>query len=107
MPDIEFHVADEWTAVYLDGKLQTVGDSYLADEWLQGYVGVKVVQVVQDDAFMRGGSSSNTVAKTLDELHDYQLERDRKLAQAQKLRDEAQDLLAQAAVLEEKATRAV
>ena len=38
---IEFHVAGEWTGVYLDGKLIRVGDSYLADEWLQSFVGVK------------------------------------------------------------------
>jgi hypothetical protein len=29
---LEIHYADEWAALYVDGKLERVGDSYLAEE---------------------------------------------------------------------------
>lgn len=41
---IQFRVFGEWTAVYLNGELARVGDSYLADEWLQERCGVEVVE---------------------------------------------------------------
>ena len=66
--NIEIHEDEDWAAVYVDGNLVRVGDAYLADEWLRTYFGVKTVQ---DDAFMRGQTSREGVAKTLDEVLDY------------------------------------
>lgn len=83
MDDIEFHVEEEWTAVYLDGKLVTVGDSYYADEWLQKRCGV--VQVY-DDAFMRGGTDYDSVAQTLQEIEDYKMERYNKVKEIEQLK---------------------
>jgi len=94
---IEFHVAGEWTGVYLDGKLIRVGDSYLADEWLQSFVGVKYVD---DDAFMLGQNGYDGVAQTLDEVATFAAQRDANRAQAAALRDEARRLEAQAKELE-------
>jgi hypothetical protein len=94
--NIEFHVAGAWIAVYLDGKLQRVGDSYLADEWLQSHFNVKVVY---DDAFMRGGDHRDTVANTLDEVRDYALERDQLLSRATELHEQAAELEAKAKAL--------
>ena len=65
---IEIHEDEDWAAVYVDGNLVRVGDAYLADEWLRTHFGVKTVQ---DDAFMRGQTSREGVAKTLDEVLDY------------------------------------
>lgn len=88
---IEFHTYEdsEWTAVYLNGKLERVGDNYLADEWLQQYVGVKVVV---DDAFMCGGRTREDVGQTLEAVAVYREWRERKLAEAKELEDAAQQL---------------
>jgi len=83
--EIEFHINGDWTAVYLDGELQRVGDSYLADEWLQERFGVKVVY---DSAFMRGQASGHGVAKTLDEVEVYRSERDARRARRAELQAE-------------------
>lgn len=82
-----------WSAVYLDGKLQRVGDSYLADEWVREHFGV---ETVQSDDFLRGGTSRADVAPTLDDLRDYADEQAAKQARAKALRDEAARLLAEA-----------
>ena len=98
MPDIQFHRdGGEWTAVYLDGELERVGDHYLADEWLHDYAGVKVVD---DSGFMRGGNSYNDVARTLNEVHEYMRSREDKLAEAASLRAQAAEFLQRATELE-------
>jgi len=98
MADIEFHESDEWTAVYLDGKLIRVGDHYLADEWLREYVGVKTVQ---DDAFFRGGRDRAHVAPTLADLYAYVEARQARLDRAAALREEAERLESEADALEQ------
>lgn len=95
--NIEIHEAEEWSAVYLDGKLVQVGDSYLADEWLRTRFGVKTVQ---DEAFMRGQTSREGVAKTLDEVTDYARSRQERLDRAVALRAEAQRLEDEARAIE-------
>lgn len=89
MSQIEFHEEGEWTAVYEDGKLVRVGDSYLADEWLQAKFGVVVVQ---DDAFMRGQNQREGVAQTLDEVREYREAREARRARVAELRAEADRL---------------
>lgn len=89
--EIEFHRAgEEWTAVYLNGELQRVGDHYLADEWLQQYAGVKEVHnsVCMIDNYR--------AYPTLDEVRAATDERAVKLL-------EAADLERQAAELQERA----
>ena len=93
--NIEIHEADEWAAIYLDGHLVRVGDAYLADEWLRTRFGVKTVQ---DDAFLRGQTSREGVAQTLDEVLDYARAR-------QERQDRAAALRAEAARLEDEAAR--
>ena len=90
---VEIHEAEEWSAVYLDGVLQRVGDSYLADEWVRAHFGVTTVQ---DDAFMRGQNARSGVAPTLTALAQYRDERDAARAEAERLRAEAARLLAEA-----------
>lgn len=96
MSNIEIHEADEWSAVYLDGHLVRVGDSYLADEWLRTHFGVATIQ---DDAFLRGQTSRDGVAKTLDELHAYASARRERMDRAAALRAEAKRLEEEAASL--------
>lgn len=92
-PSVVCYEAGEWTAVYLDGALQRVGDTYLAHEWLVEHFGVLWMQ---DDAFLRGGDGRSDVAKTLEELDEYAAARERRRAEAANLRAEADRLLAQA-----------
>jgi len=94
---VEIHDYDDWSAVYLDGVLQRVGDTYLADEWVREHFGVTTVQ---DNAFMRGQNGRDGVAQTLDEVYDYQRRRDENIAKGAELRAEASRLLAEAAELD-------
>jgi hypothetical protein len=91
--EIEIHEAEEWAAVYLNGHLQHVGDTYLADEWIREHFGVKTIQ---DDAFMRGQTSRDGVAQTVHEVNAYIEDREAKLRRAAELREEAARLLAEA-----------
>ena len=95
--NIEIHEAEEWSAVYLDGKLVLVGDSYLADEWLRTKFGVKTVQ---DNAFMRGQTQGAGVAETLDEVADYAKARQARLDRIAALHTEAQRLEDEARAIE-------
>ena len=93
--------SEEWSALYIDGKLDTVGDSYHSDERIAQLLGVE--EHGDDDAFMRGGNSYADVAQTLDELDSYVNSRTQLLAQAEALRAQATALEAQASSFREKA----
>jgi DNA-binding CsgD family transcriptional regulator len=98
MPNLEIHYTGEgWAALYVDGKLDRVGDSYLAEERAFQLAGVTTVT---DDAFMRGQNQREGVAQTLDEVAAYRAQRERDKAEAARLREEAQRLLARAAGLD-------
>ena len=94
--DLEIHYAEEWAALYVDGKLERVGDSYLAEERAFELLGVKIVQ---DDSFLRGQTQAAGVAQTLDEVVAYSDERDEKRRRAAELRAEAERLTVEAAAL--------
>jgi hypothetical protein len=95
---LEIHyTGEEWAALYVDGQLERVGDTYLAEERAFELAGVKTVH---DDAFMRGQSQASGVAKTLGEVEAYRVTREERKAEAQRLRDEAAKLLDQAGQLE-------
>ena len=89
---VEVHEAEEWSAVYLDGKLVRQGDSYLADDWVREHFGVVTVQ---DDAFLRGGTGSET-AQTLDEVADYAAERATRAERAADLERRASEMFDEA-----------
>lgn len=93
--ELEIHYAEEWAALYVDGKLlpETVGDSYLAEEKAFELLGVKQLH---DDAFMRGQSGRDGVARTLDEVNQYKTDREARQMRAKKLRDEALQLMVEA-----------
>jgi hypothetical protein len=64
-PHMEVHEEEEWSALYVDGRLALVGGGYLADERVRELVGVVTIQ---DDAFMRGQKRADGVAQTLEEV---------------------------------------
>jgi len=97
MTAVEVHENEGWAAVYLDGALQRVGDSYLADEWIREHFGVVTVQ---DDAFMRGSTLRDDTAQTLDEVQEYAAAREARRRVAAEKRAEAQRLLSEAQALD-------
>jgi hypothetical protein len=100
MPNLEIHydtVGGEWAALYVDGNLNTVGDSYLAEEWALELCGVTIVQ---DPAFMRGQTAASGVAQTLADVAAYARDREARQADADRLRAEAARLLAEANTLD-------
>lgn len=96
LPKLEIHYADEWAALYVDGKLERVGDSYLAEGRAFEILGVRTVQ---DDAFMRGQTSAAGVAQTVEEAAAFARERETKRMRAAELRAEAERLLREAGEL--------
>ena len=90
-------VGEEWTAVYLNGELQRVGDSYLADEWLQSYCGVEMI----DDKDQACMIDNHSAYRTLAEVEDRERWIAERKEEAQRKREEAQALLDEVAILEE------
>lgn len=88
----------EWSAIYLDGKLQRVGDHYLADEWIREHFGVETVQ--SNDFFLGRGDQRRDVADTVEQIQAYTAERSARLAKAYALREQAEALEAEAEQLE-------
>ena len=68
MPNFVRYNNDEWSALYQDGKLVVIGDSYLSDYYLANYL--KVEDIDSDD-FLMGGSTRDQAAKTLQEIEEY------------------------------------
>jgi hypothetical protein len=94
---------EEWSALYIDGKLSVVGDSYLSDEKIAELLGV---EERDDDAFMQGGKNYSDVANTLAEVEAYAASRDAKLREAAALRARAEELEAEAKLLTAEADKA-
>lgn len=94
---LEIHYAEEWAALYLDGKLVTVGDSYVAEEKAFTLLGVRTTQ---DPAFMRGQSQRAGVAQTLLQVAQYAADRDARIQAAAEKRAQAAALMTEAAHLD-------
>jgi hypothetical protein len=94
---LEIHYADEWAALYVDGKLERVGDSYLAEERAFEILGVRIVQ---DDAFMRGQKRADGVAQSINEVEALREQREENRRRAAELRHQAERLLQQAGELD-------
>ena len=71
MPNFVRYNADEWSALYRDGKLVVIGDSYHSDYYLANYL--KVEDIDSDD-FLLGGSTRDQAAKTLQEIEEYRID---------------------------------
>lgn len=97
MPDLQIHYADDWAALYVDGNLDHVGDTYRTEERAFEILGVPQVQ---DDAFMRGQKQRDGVAPTLADVQTYRQQRAADRAEAARLREQATKLLADAAKLD-------
>lgn len=99
---IKYHISSEWGALYVDGKLDYVGDHSNVDErifeLLGGVYGESFVMEEQIEG-------RDDVPKTLDELAAREAAAEDALCDAQKLRDQAEDMRRQADELERQAGR--
>lgn len=84
---------NDWSALYVDGELETVGDHYLVDERIALLCGV---ELRDGDEFLLGGNSKAGVAHSLAEIDDFVNEADAKEEAADALRRQAAELLRQA-----------
>lgn len=96
---MEIHHADEWSALYVDGTLAEVGDTYWVEEKAFAMLGVAEVS---EDSFLRGQGQKDGVAKTLEEVAEYRRSREERLQEAANLREAAASLLAQASEMEQR-----
>lgn len=91
---------EEWSALYIDGKLEIVGDHYLIDNRLQEILGVVTIE---SDAFMLGGSTHEDVAQTIDQIEAFEDAASKLRAEASQLRSLAQEMQQRADSLEAEA----
>lgn len=96
--ELHFDEDGEWSALYVDGKLDCYGDSYLQDERIHALFGVKIVN---DSPWLLGGDGRNRPpAQTTAEIDAYEADRNAMLDQAIALRNQAAELRRQAVELE-------
>lgn len=88
---------DEWSALYVDGHLERVGDHYLIDERIRELAGVVTLQT---NDFLRGGNHREDVADTVSQIQVYRTQRQDRETQAADLRLQAKQLMERAGKLE-------
>ncbi len=101
-----FRGEEDWSALYVGGKLEEVGDHYWVQEKLLELIGID--EIVSDD-FLLGGNAREDVARTVHEIHEYRRAQDALAAdEAAKaaLLAEADELEARARSLREAASGA-
>lgn len=101
-PQYVVYESDDWSGLYVDGKLKRVGDGYLIDEELREIFGVVTIQ--NEDFFLgHKHPSREQVAQTLEEVDAFVATRTDRERAADTLRAEAARLLAEADLIENKA----
>ena len=101
MPNLEIHYTGTgWAGLYVNGRLERVGDAYVAEEKAFEILGVKVVE---SDDFMLGQGTAAGAARTLGEIGDWRLAQTSKLKEAERMRAEALRLTKAAQALEDEA----
>lgn len=86
----------EWSALYVDGKLDKVGDHYLIDERIRALFGVSTIC---SNSFLLGGNYYVDVAQHQADIYYYDLERASVQRAADALFEEAARLHAEAEAL--------
>lgn len=92
--EVTLHTFGEWSAVYVNGRLvpDTVGDSYIASEWLLDRFSVREIP---DSNFL--GGTSRTAFGTVEEIDAYNARLDGIENEAHALEEQAALLRRQAA----------
>lgn len=99
MRDIDILVVEgshDWSALYINGKLERVGDHYLIHDRLMDKLGIAVEQ---SDAFLIGGDGRENAAQTVDEYRAEVRRRATAAETAEELERRAAEMLAEAAAM--------
>lgn len=91
----------EWDALYIDGKLDLLGDRHYTRERFMEILGVELRDT--DAYFLGRDPKYDNAAKTLAEVEAYEGRPGSELARADQLRAQANELLAQADELDKTA----
>lgn len=96
MPDVKlYHGDNEWSALYIDGKLDRVGDHYLNEERIHAIFGVEDIYD-EEEFWMRGDYTGSNVAESIEEIEEYKSRCLTAEARAAALRAQADELIRQA-----------
>lgn len=87
----------DWSALFVDGLLDRVGDHYLIEERIEELVNVTVRD---SNDFLLGGNSREDVAQTLAEAEEFGNRREDLRRRANELRTQAEQLLREAEAME-------
>lgn len=93
---------NDWSALYVDGELDRVGDHYLIEERIAELCDV---ELRDGDEFLLGSNRKVDTAQTLEEIEDYINNQYEREEQAEKLRRQAAELLRQAEELSDELKR--
>lgn len=99
---IRYRGGDEWSALYVDGKLDRVGDHYWVEERIFELLGV---EERYDDDFMRGQDHREGVAQTLEEIEEYTVAQEALQEEADELINQANELRARADAILKRVSR--
>lgn len=97
----------EWSALYVDGELDRIGDHYRIDERIAELLGVEVREGAEGSDFLRGGdgvarTGGPSPAQTLAEAEAYTEERDRAVHEADDMIRKADELAREAAKIKKR-----
>lgn len=95
MTDFVRYELGEWSALYQDGKLVVVGDSYHSDEYLSQFLNVET-RYNGDDVFLGKEAYRENVSLTLEKVEDFEKQKREKELRAQELSEKAKILEAEA-----------
>lgn len=70
---VVYESAEDWSALYVNGKLDRVADHYLIDERLRELCSVTTIQ---SESFLKGGNTYEDVARSLEEIEAWESEQE-------------------------------
>jgi len=103
---VRYTGSQEWSALYIDGELDRMGDHYLIDERIAELLGVEVRDGTEGNYFLRGGDGKHRIgshsnpARTLAEAEEYGRECEDARRRVAELRQQAAELAKRADLIE-------
>ena len=84
-----YHGTEEWSAIYIGGKLVDYGDTYRIYEAVMAHLGI---EVRDDDAWVSGGKDDTGVLRTLAEVDEFAQKRAARNSTAEMIERRAREL---------------
>lgn len=104
---VRYQGSGEWSALYIDGTLDRIGDHYRIDERIAELLGVELRDGNEANDFLRGGDGITrhggpSPAQTLAEAEAYGEEREQAIRDAEEMAKNAEDLTRRAAEIKKR-----